>query len=155
MSPELRAELHQRRPFRTLEQEAYLNVVRTAALLADAFEQMLRSSGLTSAQYNVLRILHGAEPDGLCRYELRDRMLTRMPDVTRLLDRMEKAGLVTRVRSAEDRRMVTTRITARGRRLLDELDEPVRREHERQLGHMDRARLRQAIELLTAMRAPK
>lgn len=155
MSPELRKELHQRRPFRSLEQEAYLNVVRTAAHLADGFEQMLRSSGLTAAQYNVLRILRGAEPEGLCRYELRDRMLTRMPDVTRLLDRMEKAGLVTRVRNAADRRMVTTRITARARRLLDELDEPVRAEHERQLGHLDRTRLRQAIEILTAMRAPK
>ena len=155
MTPALRDELRQRKPFRSLEQEAHLNIVRTAAVLADAFEQMLKPAGITGAQYNVLRILRGAEGDGLCRNELRDRLLTRMPDVTRLLDRMEEAGLVARARDAEDRRLVTTRITARGRRVVDELDAAVAKEHRRRLGHLDADQLGTLIELLTLSRQPE
>lgn len=155
MTPALRDELRQRKPFRSLEQEAHLNIVRTAAVLADAFEQMLKPAGITGAQYNVLRILRGAEGDGLCRNELRDRLLTRMPDVTRLLDRMEEAGLVARARDAEDRRLVTTRITARGRRVVDELDAAVAKEHRRRLGHLDADQLGTLIELLTLIRQPE
>jgi DNA-binding MarR family transcriptional regulator len=148
----LRHEIRQRRPFQSLEQEAYLSVIRTAAVLTDDFEQMLRPAGITAAQYNVLRILRGAGPDGLCRNDLRCRMLTRMPDVTRLLDRMEEAGLVTRARDAEDRRMVTTRITARGRRLLKDLDAAVQAEHRRRLGELDDRQLGTLIELLGRVR---
>ena len=155
MTPALRDELRQRKPFRSLEQEAHLNIVRTAAVLADAFEQMLKPAGITGAQYNVLRILRGAEGDGLCRNELRDRLLTRMPDVTRLLARMEEAGLVARARDADDRRLVTTRITARGRRVVDELDAAVAKEHRRRLGHLDADQLGTLIELLTLIRQPK
>ncbi|HWJ21270.1 MAG TPA: MarR family transcriptional regulator [Gemmatimonadaceae bacterium] len=155
MTPALRDELRQRKPFRSLEQEAHLNIVRTAAVLADAFEQMLKPAGITGAQYNVLRILRGAEGDGLCRNELRDRLLTRMPDVTRLLDRMEEAGLVARARDADDRRLVTTRITARGRRVVDELDAAVAKEHRRRLGHLDADQLGTLIELLTLIRQPE
>src|SRR5687767_15720741 len=122
MTPDLREDLRQRKPFTSLEQEAQLNVVRTASLLVDSFEQMLRPYAITATQYNVLRILRGAEPDGLCRNELRDRMLTRMPDVTRLLDRMEDAGLVERARDTKDRRLVTTRITKKATQLLATLD---------------------------------
>src|SRR5687768_4991954 len=132
MTPDLREDLRQRKPFTSLEQEAQLNVVRTASLLVDSFEQMLRPYGITATQYNVLRILRGAEPDGLCRNELRDRMLTRMPDVTRLLDRMEEAGLVERTRDTEDRRMVTSRITKRASDLLDTLDSLVA-DHEKRM----------------------
>src|SRR6185503_11818811 len=105
----LQGELRQKKPFTSLAQEAFLSVVRTATVLHDAFEQMLKPYGLTSAQFNVLRILRGSEPDGLCRNDLRDRLVTRMPDVTRLLDRMEEAGLVARTREDEDRRMVRSR----------------------------------------------
>lgn len=154
MSPTLRDEIRQRRPFRSLEQEAYLNIVRTAAVLSDGFEQILKPYGITLAQYNVLRILGGSEPQGLCRNELRDRMLTRMPDVTRLLDRMEEAGLVTRARDAEDRRLVTTRITREGRRLLQDLDAIVADEHRRRLGHLGEAQLRKLVELLGRVREP-
>jgi DNA-binding MarR family transcriptional regulator len=154
MTPALRDELRQRKPFRSLGQEAHLNLVRTAALLTDAFEQMLKPAGITGAQYNVLRILRGAEPGGLCRNELRDRMLTRMPDMTRLLDRMEEAGLVTRERDGDDRRLVTARITARGRRILDDLDAEVLKEHRRRLGHLDAGQLRALIEALTLVRQP-
>lgn len=148
----LRDEIRQTRPFTSAEQEAYLSIVRTAGLLVDSLEQVLRPAGLTRAQYNVLRILRGAEPDGLCRNEVRDRMLTRMPDMTRLLDRMEAAGLVSRERDTEDRRQVTTRITARGSRLLDGLEKEIVAEHTRRLGHLGPERLRTLIELLGAVR---
>ena len=153
MTPDLREDLRQRKPFTSLEQEAQLNVVRTASLLVDSFEQMLRPYGISATQYNVLRILRGAEPDGLCRNELRDRMLTRMPDVTRLLDRMEDAKLVARARDSEDRRLVSTRITPKGLRLLDELDEAVTQEHMRRFHHLNKTQLKSLIELLNAVRS--
>jgi DNA-binding MarR family transcriptional regulator len=152
MAHTLRDELRMRKPFTSLEHEAHLSIVRSATVLEDAFEQMLRPSGLTIAQFNVLRILRGAEPDGLCRNEVRDRLLTRMPDVTRLLDRMEEAGLVTRERSTADRRLVTTRITRQGRKLVDGLDETVLAHHAREFAHMDRAQLRALIDLLALVR---
>jgi DNA-binding MarR family transcriptional regulator len=152
MSPDLREELRQRKPFTSLEQEAQLNVVRTASLLVDSFEQMLKPHGITATQYYVLRILRGAEPDGLCRNELRDRMLTRMPDVTRLLDRMEDAKLVARARDSEDRRLVSTRITPKGLRLLEELDDAVTQEHMRRFHHLTKAQLKSLIDLLNAVR---
>lgn len=131
MPSTLREELKQNKPFNSLEQEALLSVVRTSAALMDKFELFLRPYGITSTQYNVLRILRGAEPEGLCRNDLRDRMLTRMPDVTRLLDRMEEAGLVERTRDTEDRRMVTSRITKQALQLLTTLD-PIVAENEKQ-----------------------
>src|SRR5688500_10192529 len=154
MTHDLQEDIRQRKPFTSLEQEAQLTVVRTASLLVDAFEQMLRPYGITATQYNVLRILRGAGPEGLCRNELRDRMLTRMPDVTRLLDRMEEAGLVTRARDADDRRLVSTRITEQGRRLLEELEATVAEEHRRRLGRLDEAQLRTLVELLSRVREP-
>src|SRR5829696_7193419 len=136
MSPTLREDLRQTKPFTTIYEEAHLNVARTSARLGDAVEDLLKDHGITGTQYNVLRILRGAEPDGLCRNELRDRMLTRMPDMTRLLDRMEEAGLVIRTRDGVDRRLVSTRITKNGRRLVDELDAPIGELHKKMLGHL-------------------
>ncbi len=121
-------------------------------MLTDAFERMLKPYGITAAQFNVLRILRGAEPDGLCRNELRERMLTRMPDVTRLLDRMEDAGLVERAREGDDRRKVRTRITPKARRLVDKLDDIVDEEHQRRFGHLGKERLREMIRVLTEVR---
>jgi DNA-binding MarR family transcriptional regulator len=152
MTKELRQEIQQKQPFKSLEQEAYLSVKRTAALLGDHFDQVLAPFGVTSSQYNVLRILRGAEPNGLCRNDVRDRMLTRMPDMTRLLDRMEKAGLVQRTRSKDDRRQVSTRITDQGSRILDQLEGPVAEEHSRRLGHLTDAQLQNLIELLGQVR---
>lgn len=152
MPTHLRDELRQTRPFTSLEQEAYLSIARTAAVLQDSFELALRPAGITATQYNVLRILRGAQPDGLCRNDLRDRLVNRMPDVTRLLDRMEQAGLVTRERDVADRRLVTTRITTKGSRMLDELDSVVAAEHRRQLGHLNEDQLRALIELLALVR---
>jgi DNA-binding MarR family transcriptional regulator len=136
----------------SLQQEAQLSVIRTGAMLLDALERMFKPHGITATQYNVLRILRGAEPEGLCRNELRDRMLTRMPDVTRLLDRMEEAGLVGRTRESDDRRMVRTRITPAGRRLLDELDDAVTAEHQRAFRQLSKEQLRTLIELLAVVR---
>lgn len=153
MTPALRDELQQRKPFGSLYQEAQLNLGRTQAVLADAFDRMLKPFGISGTQYNVLRILRGAEANGLCRNEIRDRLITRMPDVTRLLDRMEEAGLVSRARDEDDRRLVTTRLTALGRELVDRLDAPVEAEHRRALGHLSESQLRTLIELLTLARA--
>ncbi len=152
MSPSLQQDLKQKKPFRSLQQEAYLSVVRTATTLTDGMEDLLKPQGISATQYNVLRILRGSGPDGLCRNALRDRMLTRMPDMTRLLDRMEDAGLVMRAREGEDRRMVLTRITEKGRRLLDELDAPVLALHKRQLARLSDVQLRSLSDLLTLAR---
>lgn len=152
MTPTVRDEIHQTKPMRSAEQEAYLNIVRTGVMLNDQLDALLKPHGVSLAQYNVLRILRGAEPAGLCRNEVRDRMVTRMPDMTRLLDRMEEAGLVNREPDANDKRMVRTVITAKGRRVLDQLDEQVEGEHHRALGHLTRGDLRTLITLLERAR---
>jgi DNA-binding MarR family transcriptional regulator len=154
MSNTLLDELHQRKPFASLAEEAHLNLSRTEALLQEGIDRVLKPHGVSATQYNVLRILRGAGAKGLCRHEIRDRLLTRMPDVTRLLDRLEEAGLVSRERGAVDRRLVTTRLTARGLELVDALDGPVADEHERQLGHLDEKQLRTLVRLLTLVRHP-
>jgi DNA-binding MarR family transcriptional regulator len=152
MSPTLQEDLRQTRPFSSLQQEAYLSVVRTTSALTDRVEDLLKPYGISATQYNVLRILRGAGEGGLCRNELRDRMLTRMPDMTRLLDRMEDAGLVKRSREQEDRRMVLTQITPRGKTLLGELDRPMSDLHREQLARLSDEQLRSLIDLLTAIR---
>ena len=152
MTIQLRDEIAQKRPFGSLEQEAHLAVQRTAALLAHAMAETIKPLGLTPTQYNVLRILRGAGENGLCRNEVRDRMIAQVPDVTRLLDRMEETGLIERSREGADRRYVTTRITPEGLRLLAELDEPVADCHRRLLGHMQPESLRKLIDLLAEAR---
>ncbi len=154
MSTELKDELKQTRPFRSLCEEAQLNVARTSSLLADSMEQMLKPHGITGTQYNVLRILRGAGPDGLCRNEVSSRLVNRMPDATRLLDRMEEAGLVTRERSEADRRLVRTQLTAKGRKLVDDLDDDVLEHNEKGIGHLSEEQLRSLVKLLTLVRNP-
>lgn len=155
MPATLRDELRQEKPFRSLREEAFLSVARTASVLRDSLERVLAHHDLSLTQYNVLRILRGVGAKGLCRNEIGQRLITRMPDVSRLLDRMEAAGLVSRVRSTEDRRLVNTTLTQRGQALVDELDDAVAREHEARLGHMTQAQLRGLIELLSIVRAGK
>jgi DNA-binding MarR family transcriptional regulator len=154
MTKALKDELKQNKPFATLQQEAMLNIIRTNNVLNDSFEKTLKPYKITGTQYNVLRILRGAEPDGLCRNEVRERLLNRMPDATRLLDRMEEAGLVTRSREAGDRRMVRTRLTKQGHKLVDGLDAPVAAEHQKQLGHLTSEELKSLIKLLSEVRSP-
>jgi DNA-binding MarR family transcriptional regulator len=150
---DLKSELRQTKAFPTLHEEAFLNIERTDTMLRAAFEQMLKPYGITGAQYNVLRILRGAGQAGLCRNEIRDRLVSRMPDVTRLLDRMETAGLIVRERSTEDRRLVSTQLTRDGRKLVDTLDAAVTAEHKARLSHLNATQLRTLIDLLTQVRA--
>ncbi len=152
MTPRLRNEIKQRKPFASLEQEAMLSLERTVAVLAHEFADALKPFGITPTQYNVLRILRGAGPDGLCRNEVRDRLISQVPDVTRLLDRMEEAGYIERERDAADRRLVKTHITNRGVALLAQLDRPVLAVHRHQLGHLSRRQLESLIELLEQAR---
>jgi DNA-binding MarR family transcriptional regulator len=148
----LQDELKMARPFRTVEQELLLNIVRTAAVLDHDLADALKPFGLTPTQYNVLRILRGT-PDGLCRNEVGERLVTRVPDVTRLLDRMERMGLIERHRQGADRRFVSTRITEKGLKLVEKLDREICGIHERQLGHLGEKKARELIKLLSEARA--
>jgi DNA-binding MarR family transcriptional regulator len=153
MTNELQREIKQSKPFGSLEQEAMLSIARTAAILDHGFAESLRPHGVTPTQYNVLRILRGAGDAGLCRGEVRERLVAQVPDVTRLLDRMQDAGLIERERDTADRRLVTTRITAAGLALLDALEAPVLEAHRRHLGHLSQEQLRTLITLLSEARA--
>jgi DNA-binding MarR family transcriptional regulator len=133
------------------EEAAFIDLLRTSDLLARGVVQVLKAADLSPTQYNVLRILRGSK-DGLPCGEIAKRMITRDPDITRLLDRLEKRGLISRSREPKDRRMVLTRITAEGLELLARLDEPVRETHRRQLGHLGRASLRKLAGLLEEAR---
>src|SRR5438045_3048358 len=133
------------------EEAAFLDLLRTCDLLSRGPGQVLKTESLSATQYNVLRILRGA-PDGLPCGEIAHRMITRDPDITRLLDRLEKRGLISRCRETKDRRTVIARIRPDGLKLLSRLDEPVRAAHRKQLGHLGRERLRALTELLHAAR---
>ena len=139
---------------RLLTVEASLELLRAADVVVQGLAATLKPYGLSLNQYNVLRILRGAEPGGLPCGQIADRMLTRDPDMTRLLDRLEGRNLVSRCREKGDRRVVLARITKPGLEVLAELDEPVRKKHEEQLGHLSDAKLRILIELLEAARRP-
>ncbi len=152
MAGKLQHEIRQTKPFQTLEEEAYLNLERTADVLARMEVKTLKAEGLSGAQYNVLRILRGAGPAGLACGEIAARMVTRDPDITRLLDRLERRGLAQRVRDERDRRVVTVRISGGGLRILKKLDGPVLEAHRRQLGHMKQPELRRLIALLEKAR---
>ncbi len=153
MSPSLKSEIKATAPFSGPEEEASLNILRTAALLEHAVAERLKPHGLTATQYNVLRILRGAGQEGLCGNEVRERMLAPVPDTTRLLDRLVEAGLVDRIRDRRDRRFVTARITDSGLEKLAMLDGPVARMHEELMGHMEDAELRRLATLLEKSRA--
>jgi DNA-binding MarR family transcriptional regulator len=148
----LQAELRQRKPFASLEQEATVSIARTAAVLEHATAEALKPYGLTPTQYNALRILRGAEPEGLGRNEVRDRLIARVPDATRLLDRLGEMGLVVRAREGDDRRVVRARITRAGLELLAGLDDVVQRLHRRQVGHLGERKLRTLVNLLAEAR---
>ena len=148
----IQEELKQRKPFRTLEEEASVSLARTAALIEYAAAEVLRRHGLTPTQYNVLRILRGAEPDGLGRNEVRCRLVFKVSDATRLLDRLEEMGLVGRTRGGDDRRVVVARITRKGLDLLSPLDGEIERFHREKLGHMGERKLRTLLSLLAEAR---
>jgi DNA-binding MarR family transcriptional regulator len=134
------------------EEATFLNLMRTTDILSRGLVKVLKTEGLSATQYNVLRILRGARA-GLACGEIAARMITRDPDITRLLDRLEKRSLISRSRETMDRRTVMTRITADGLKLLARLDKPVGDFHRKQLTHMGRKRLRVLTDLLRVARA--
>jgi len=153
MARRIQDEIKQTRPFGTIEEEVLVGLARTADALQRGLAGVFKASGLTSTQYNVLRILRGAGAPGLSCGEIAERLVTRDPDLTRLLDRLEVRHLVARARDGEDRRVVTTRITQSGLTLLDELAGPLAAEQKRVLSHMGEQRLRALADLLDEMRS--
>lgn len=149
----LQRELHKKRPFELPEEEAYLNLARTNSLLQGEFARLFKTYGISSPLYNLLRILRGAGQAGLPCQEIAEHMVTRVPDITRLIDRLEEARLARRERSREDRRVVCITITPAGVKLLERLDDPVRQLHRRLLGHLGKAELKELNALLVKARA--
>jgi MarR family transcriptional regulator, organic hydroperoxide resistance regulator len=152
MSRSLQAELKQNIPFASREQEAYLSLLRTADALQTQVEAWLKEFGLTGTQYNALRILRGAGPEGLPCREIGERMITHDPDVTRLLNRLEDRGFVERTGDKHDRRVIYGKITAAGMKLLREMDGPVEKRAREMLRHVGQAKLKELIELLELVR---
>ncbi len=142
----------------SLEAKLFVALLRLSDRLAQDAELLIKSHGLTATQYNVLRILRGAGPDGLPCKGIGDRMISRDPDMTRLLDRMEKRQLITRERQTEDRRVIKTRITSAGLEILKKLDAPVDELHKKQFRHIPASKLKvlaEAIEEAFPAAAPE
>jgi DNA-binding MarR family transcriptional regulator len=152
MTGVLQQEIRQSRPFRSLHEEAFLNLQRTGSALLQALARFFKEHELTPTQYNALRILRGAHPDALTCGDIGGRLVTPDPDVTRLLDRLEKRGLVRRARDTVDRRVVRSGITEAGTALLARLDQPVGTFVQGLLGHLPEAELRSMIHLLEQAR---
>lgn len=148
----LQQEILQAKPFASPGQEATLSIGRTWALLEHALAELLKPHELTPTQYNALRILRGAGDAGLCRGEVMERMITRVPDATRLLDRLETADLISRRRDGTDRRFVSTHITEKGRTLLAALDAPVDALHRMHFAPLADDEIGTLIDLLARVR---
>lgn len=148
----LQQEVNKKRPFDLPEQEAFLNLIRTAADLEGPLLGVLKPHGLTPSTYNVLRILRGSGKDGRHASAIGCDMVVRVPDVTRLVDRLEQRGLVARERSTSDRRVVVVRISKQGLALLKKLDGPVLEVHREQLGHLSEGEVRALNDLLVKAR---
>jgi DNA-binding MarR family transcriptional regulator len=149
----LQRELKKQQPFVLLEQEALLNLFRSSDRLQIEFERLFRPFGLTAPQYNVLRILRGAD-EPLPVLEIASRTITVVPGTTGLVDRLEKLGFVARRRCTRDRRVIYVEITDTGREVLERLDEPLLQLHRKLLGHLTQAELRELIRLLEKVRQP-
>ena len=152
MPSALQAEIKQTRPFPSRAAEALLSILRTAALLDHQLSEALKPYGLTLTQYNVLRILRGAGSTGLCGREIAERLVARVPDVPRLVERLEAMRLIQRERDSADRRHVTARITAKGLKLLDEVVPAVDAVEQARLGRLSSRTLDTLIEGLAAVR---
>ena len=148
----LQKQLKKQQPFDSLEQEAYLNLLRTHNMLSAAPNRLLKQNALSSAQYNILRILEGNLAEGLPCLEIVSQMVTRVPDITRLVDRLEEAGLVTRNRSLEDRRVVLIALTDKGKLLIGSMHDPLNQIHQDTLGHLSHEELTELNRLLVKSR---
>ena len=151
---DLQQQLRKRHPFDSFEEEVYLNMWRTFDLLQSEAGRLLDEHGLTSQRYNVLRILRGHGKPGLPASDITAQMVTRMPDITRLIDRLEADGLVKRTRSQQDRRCVLITSTAKATKLLAKLDKPLLEIHQQQMGRLTKAELQQLNALLVKLRQP-
>jgi DNA-binding MarR family transcriptional regulator len=149
----LQTEIVQRRPFHSVRAEVAVSILRTAAVIERYFAQVVARSGVTTQQYNVLRILRGAGDEGLPTLVIRDRMIHEAPGITRLLDKLEKAGLARRERCSPDRRQVFCYITPKGLEMVDELDEAMKAADEVAVGSLSEAEQRQLIKLLEGVRS--
>jgi DNA-binding MarR family transcriptional regulator len=152
MPGKLQAEIHQTRPFATVEEEAVLNIVRTAEVLQRTIADFLKEFDLSPTQYNVLRILRGAGAAGATCSQIGERLLTHDPDITRLLDRMEARELIARERSSTDRRAIVTRISEDGLALVDSIDSPIRTMTRLRMGKFGRDALARLIGELERVR---
>ena len=150
----LQGELKKQNPFETAEEEALINLLRTSDQIQNRRGKMFREFGITSSQYNVLRILRG-EGDRLPSREIAARTIQVVPAMTGLLDRLESQKLVARERCPEDRRVIYIHLTDRGRKLLGDLDEPMKRVHQELLGHLSKEELNRFSELLEKAREGK
>src|SRR5437870_3976415 len=151
-TPKLQHELKKKRPFESLEEEAALNIVRTSDQLQIRFARLLREFGLTSpTQYNILRILRG-EGKPLPILEIASRTITVVPGITGLIDRLERAGFVNRLRCQKDRRVIYVALTDHAITTLAALDEPLIAWHRKLLGHLSQAELKELIRLLGKVR---
>jgi DNA-binding MarR family transcriptional regulator len=157
-SDSLATQIKKRQPFDSPAQEAYLNMLRTHSVLSGPMEQLFKKHRISPAKYNILRILRGSKSTGesgnrgLPSLEIADRMITRVPDITRLVDGLESDGLVTRNRCDEDRRVVYVDITPSGMQLLNQLDVPLTELHQHMLGHLSVDELTELNRLLVKAR---
>jgi DNA-binding MarR family transcriptional regulator len=149
----VQSEIMQGRPFRSAKQEATIALLRTASVVGRALGRVLEPSGLSTAQYNALRIIRGAGTGGIATLAVRERMIEEGTTITRLLDKLEDAGLITRERSLPDRRQVICHATAEGRRLLDKLDPLVDAADEAATASLSAKQLEQFVAMLDRIRA--
>ena len=153
-TPKLQHELKKKRAFESLEEEAALNIVRTSDQLQIRSARLLRGYGLTSpTQYNILRILRG-EGKPLPILEIASRTISVVPGITGLIDRLEQAGFVNRLRCANDRRVIHVALTDQGIKTLADIDEPLLALHRKLTGHLSQGDLKRLIGLLEKLRAP-
>lgn len=148
----LAREIGKKTPFAVPAEEAFLNILRTCSVLSAQANRVLREKGLAEPSYNILRILRGAGPEGRCGYEIAQHLVAQVPDMTRLIDRLEKLGLLERKRIDQDRRLVRCFITKDGLKLLKEIDEPLIELHKRQFAKLTRVQIEQINELMVAAR---
>jgi len=149
---QLQGELQQRRPFVSFSHELTIGVLRTAAVVQRGLDVGLEGSGLSGAQYNVLRILRGAGPDGLPTLTIRSRLISEAPGITRLVEKLTRAGYVSRARSTPDRRQVICKITPQGLALLERIDPSEHRAIEKMGTRLTRDEQRACIDLLDKLR---
>jgi len=152
MSGKVAAEISQTKPFSCREEEVFLNLARSYEHLLQGLAELFRNYNLSTTQYNVLRILRGAGPVGLTCTEAANRMISHDPDITRLFDRLESRGLVTRSRSAEDRRVVMASISQAGLELVGQIDQPLLDLHADQMKKLSAEKIEELIGLLELLR---